>query len=155
MTLLRLSASRHPSEQACPSLHSPLDSKVHQGCIFFPLALSIFFFGISQVSGSLPAGPVGLYRSAERVGDIHLGALRKLLSGKPVWVGTDEWTASQPYHGIACFLLPSPANSTVPSSRCHGVLTWTYFDQGSHGLWCCCQCCCLSPAGLQTTQSGG
>ena len=36
-----------------------------------------------------------MYRSAERVGEVHLGALRKAISGKPVWVGTDEWTDSQ------------------------------------------------------------
>ena len=26
---------------------------------------------------------------------MHLGALRQAISGKPVWIGTDEWTDSQ------------------------------------------------------------
>lgn len=36
-----------------------------------------------------------MYRAAERVGTVHFGAVRKAISGKPVWVGTDEWTDSQ------------------------------------------------------------
>ena len=78
-----------------------------------PLGLSVSFYSVSgvfEVRGdemwcsvchvmvqhkSLPEGMSGLYRSAERVGEVHLGALRKAISGKPVWVGTDEWTDSQ------------------------------------------------------------
>ena len=36
-----------------------------------------------------------MYRTAERVSSIHLGAIRKHVSGKKVWFGTDEWTDTQ------------------------------------------------------------
>ena len=36
-----------------------------------------------------------LYRSVERVGNIHLGALRQQVKGKKVSVALDEWTDSQ------------------------------------------------------------
>ena len=37
----------------------------------------------------------GVYIVARRVGDIHLGAVRKIACGKKLWIGTDEWTDDQ------------------------------------------------------------
>ena len=48
----------------------------------------------TTVHGSIGKG-AALYLNVDRVCDIHVGANRKIIEGKNIWIGTDEWTDSQ------------------------------------------------------------
>ena len=48
----------------------------------------------TTVHGSVGKGK-SLYRNVDRVAACHLGAIRKIIGQKNIWVGTDEWTDSQ------------------------------------------------------------
>ena len=57
----------------------------------------------TKVAGCLPLRS-NVCTTPRRVGDIHLGAVRKVASRKKVWIGTDEWTDDQG-HAIINVLL--------------------------------------------------
>ena len=57
-------------------------------------ALQGLFRKYTTVHGSIGASST-LYRSVDRVHKIHLAAISKEITGKRVWISTDEWTDAQ------------------------------------------------------------
>ena len=69
----------------------------------------------TEVHGSLGTGKT-LYRNCDRVGQLHMGAVRQKLQKKKVWVNTDEWTDTQG-HAIINVLLGTCGAAYVCESK--------------------------------------
>lgn len=65
----------------------------------------------TTVHGSVGKGK-SLYRNVDRVAACHLGAIKKIIGHKNIWVGSDEWTDSQG-HAIINVLMGSGPRAFV------------------------------------------